>query len=135
MRRNPPKRFSIVVLTIGGWCLASTLALAQKTPAVGSRTAKCQADCRAGNTHGLYRAYNSADPHLVSPEGRKMYAECVRLCLAPLPSFYIQKPIIESGGSWFGSTKADCMTCHAKGETKGRWTGAIMIPDALKQGP
>lgn len=64
-----------------------------------------------------------------------MYAECVRLCLAPLPSFYVQRPIIESGGSWFGKTKADCLTCHAKGESKGRATGVIMLPDALKREP
>jgi hypothetical protein len=82
---------------------------------------------------GAYRAYNTADPNLVSPEGRKMYAECVRLCLAPLPSFYLQKPIIEGGLWWFGMTKSDCLTCHATGETKGRATGVIMLPDNLRR--
>lgn len=99
----------------------------------GSRAAKCQADCRSGNTHGRYRAYNTADPNLISPEGRAMYAECVRICLAPLPSAYFQRSIIESGGDWFGKTKADCVACHAKGENKNRTTGVIMQPDALRR--
>jgi hypothetical protein len=117
--------------------LSQTLADAQSarksSQSVASRTATCKADCRAGNTHGLYRAYNTTDPNLVSPEARQMYAECVRLCLAPLPSFYLQKPIIEAGLWWFGMTKADCLNCHAKGETKGRATGVIMLPDNLRR--
>jgi len=105
----------------------------KKSTSVAARTATCRADCRSGNTHGLYRAYNTADPNLISPEGRRMYAECVRLCLAPLPTFYLQRPIIEGGLWWFGMTKSDCLTCHAAGETKGRATGVIMQPDALRR--
>jgi hypothetical protein len=105
----------------------------KRPPSLATRTATCRTDCRTGSPHGLYRAYNTADPNLVSPEGRKMYAECVRLCLAPLPSFYLQKPIIEGGLWWFGMTKSDCLTCHATGETKGRATGVIMLPDNLRR--
>src|SRR5215813_7571827 len=57
---------------------------------VESRSAACRADCRSGNTHGMYKAYADADPNLTSPEGRKMYDQCVRLCLAPLPANYFQ---------------------------------------------
>ena len=117
--------------------LGHTLAHAQKAkkpPSAASRTATCKADCRAGNTHGLYRAYNSVDPQLKSPEGRKLYAECVRLCLAPLPSWYFQKPLVEAGLPWGKMFKSDCLSCHARGETKGRWPGAITLPDQLKQG-
>src|SRR5258708_20085193 len=78
--------------------------------------AACKSDCSTGSTHGLYRPYNQADPNLISPEGRKLYAECVRLCLAPLPSSYFQKSIIESGGSWFGKFKSDCLRYHPPGE-------------------
>jgi hypothetical protein len=106
---------------------------AKKPPTAASRTATCKADCRSGNTHGLYRAYNTADPNLMSPEARKLYAECVRLCLAPLPSWYFQKPLVEAGIPWGGMYKADCLKCHAKGETKGRWPGAITLPDKLRQ--
>jgi hypothetical protein len=62
-----------------------------------------------------------------------MYAECVRICLAPLPSLYFQKFIVESGGSWFGSSKSECLTCHSKGENRNRATGVIMQPDALRR--
>jgi hypothetical protein len=66
--------------SIAIWSLTNSVALAQNA---ASRSAACKTDCRAGNTHGLYRPYNSADPNLVSPEGRKLYAECVSLCVAP----------------------------------------------------
>jgi hypothetical protein len=98
-----------------------------------SRTAACRADCSTGKTHGLYRPYNQADPNLISVEGRKLYAECVRLCLAPLPASYFQKSIIESGGSWFGKVKSDCLGCHAPGESAGRSAGEITLPEYLKQ--
>lgn len=136
------KRLLIGSLLVAVWCLNGPLALGEtaRTPVYGSRTAKCQADCRPGTwdkagvgMHGHYRSYGAADPKLVSPEGRKSYAECVRICLAPLPSSYFQRGIIESGASWFGSTKKDCLTCHARGETKGRWPGAIMRTDALRR--
>ena len=111
-------------------------------PSGGSRQAICQADCRPGKwnaagvgMHGHYRAYGSADPNLKSPEAQKMYAECVRICLAPLPTNYFQKPIIEGGGSWFGKRKADCLKCHARGETKNRWPGSIMRPTFLRREP
>jgi hypothetical protein len=123
------------------WPVAYTPALAQERSAA-SRTAACRADCRAGNTHGLYRVYNSADPELKSPEGQKMYAECVRLCVAPLPASYFQKGIIEAGLPWFGKFKSDCMGCHATGdarpaasESMERPTGVIMTPDYLRRDP
>jgi hypothetical protein len=100
---------------------------------VGARTAACKADCSAGHLHGAYRAYGTSDPNLVSPEGRKLYAECVRLCLDPLPEFYFQKSIVESGGSWFGKTKSDCLECHAVGKPKRFWPGINTLPDNLKR--
>jgi len=123
---------SVVVLF-----LAHTLALAEtakkKSLSAGARTAACKADCSAGHLHGTYRAYGSADPNLTSPEGRKMYAECVRLCLDPLPEFYLQKSIIEAGGSWFGKTKSECLTCHAVGKPKRFWPGVNTLPESLKR--
>src|SRR5438552_1143560 len=68
---------------------------AKKLPTLASRTAICTKDCSTGNVHGAYRAYNTSDPNLKSPEGQKMYAECVRLCLAPLPSFHIWKVFLD----------------------------------------
>lgn len=100
---------------------------------VGARTAACRKDCSSGNLHGTYRAYGAHDPKLVSPEGRKLYAECVRLCLDPLPATYVQRSIIESGGSWFGQTKADCLGCHAQGAPKRNWPGINTLPDALRR--
>ena len=127
------------------WFLAHTSALAETVKgsrSVATRTAACKADCRAGNTHGFYRPYNVADPNFISPEGRKMYAECVRLCLAPLPISYFQKPIIEAGLPWFGKYKSDCLDCHAKGnpsrtasKSTEHSTGVIMLPEFLKRGP
>jgi hypothetical protein len=101
--------------------------------AFAQNAAACRADCSTGNTHGIYRPYNQADPNLISPEGRKLYAECVRLCLAPLPTDYFQKSIIESGGSWFGKVKSDCLGCHAPGESSGRSAGEITLPEYLKR--
>jgi hypothetical protein len=130
-------RFLIGSAAVAVLCLAYTLAHAEpakkKSRSVASRTAACKADCSVGNTHGIYRPYNSADPNLVSPEGRKMYAECVRLCLAPLPAFYVQKPIIEAGHAWFGMYKSDCLNCHAEGKPKRFWPGVITLPEHLKR--
>ena len=130
-------RFLIVSASVAMLSLAYTLAHAQpaKKPSmsVGSRTAACKTDCRTGNLHGLYRSYNTADPNLTSPEGQKMFAECVKLCLAPLPAFYVQRSIIESGGSWFGKTKADCLGCHATGRPQRFWPGINTQPDNLKR--
>jgi hypothetical protein len=100
---------------------------------VGARTAACKKDCSAGNLHGGYRAYGASDPQLKSPEGRKLYNECVRLCLDPLPSIYVQKPIVENGGSWFGMKKTDCLGCHASGKPKRNWPGVNTLPDNLKR--
>ena len=117
--------------------LAFTLAHAQPAKKVntspGARTAACKKDCSSGNLHGTYRAYGANDPQLKSPEARKLYNECVRLCLDPLPSTYVQRSIIESGGSWFGQTKADCLGCHATGKPKRNWPGINTVPDALKR--
>ena len=100
---------------------------------VGARTAACKLDCSAGHLHGTYRIYGASDPNLASPEGKKLYAECVRLCLDPLPEFYVQKSIVESGGSWFGKTKSDCLNCHAVGKPKRFWPGINTLPENLKR--
>ena len=127
-----------VILSVAVLSLAQTLAHAE-TPkkkistSVGSRTAACKADCSAGNLHGTYRSYGSADPQLNSPEGQKLYAECVRLCLDPLPGTYAQKVFIEGGGSWFGKTKSDCLGCHADGKAKRYWPGINTLPDNLRR--
>ena len=130
-------RFLSAIASVALLSVACTLAYAQpaKKPnmSVGARTAACKVDCKTGNLHGFYRAYNDADPHLVSPEGKKLFAECVKLCLAPLPGTYVQRSIIESGGSWFGKTKADCLGCHATGKPQRNWAGINTQPDALKR--
>ena|SRR5436190_6619123 len=100
---------------------------------VGARTAACKLDCSSGHLHGTYRSYGSSDPELKSPEAKKLFAECVRLCLDPLPTIYVQRPIIESGGSWFGKTKADCLGCHAVGKPKRNWAGINTLPENLKR--
>jgi hypothetical protein len=105
----------------------------RKSTSLRARTAACRKDCSAGSLHGTYRAYGANDPQLKSPEGRKLYAECVRLCLDPLPGFYVQKSIVESGGSWFGMTKADCLGCHAAGKPKRFWPGVNTLPSDLKR--
>jgi hypothetical protein len=130
-------RVLVASASIAVLCLA-TLAHGEpvkkpKLVSVGTRTAACKADCSAGNLHGTYRAYGANDPQLKSPEGRKLYNECVRLCLDPLPSIYVQRPIIEAGGSWFGKTKADCLGCHAAGNPKRSWAGVNTLPDNLKR--
>ena len=130
-------RFLVVSLSVAVLSLAHTQAQAQaaKKPStsVGARTAACKLDCSAGNLHGTYRVYGASDPELKSPEGQKLYAECVRLCLDPLPGTYAQKIFIESGGSWFGKTKSDCLGCHAVGKPKRWWPGINTIPEALKR--
>jgi hypothetical protein len=100
---------------------------------VGARTAACRLDCSAGNLHGTYRPYGAVDPQLKSPESRKLFAECVRLCLDPLPGTYAQKTFIENGSSWFGKTKADCLGCHAEGKPKRFWPGINTLPDNLRR--
>jgi hypothetical protein len=130
-------RFLVVSVSVAVLSLAHTQAQGQtaKKPStsVGARTAACKLDCSAGNLHGTYRVYGASDPELKSPEGRKLYAECVRLCLDPLPGTYAQKSIIESGGSWFGKTKSDCLGCHAVGKPKRWWPGINTIPENLKR--
>jgi hypothetical protein len=107
--------------------------LKRRSTSLRARTAACRKDCSAGSLHGTYRAYGANDPQLKSPEGRKLYAECVRLCLDPLPGFYVQKSIVEGGGSWFGMTKTDCLGCHAAGKPKRFWPGVNTLPDNLKR--
>ena len=128
------KKWSLIA---GALILASSLAHGEtaKMPSrsVGARTAACKLDCSSGNLHGTYRIYGASDPQLKSPEAQKLFAECVRLCLDPLPSIYVQKPIIEGGGSWFGQTKSDCLGCHAAGKPKRNWAGVNTIPDNLKR--
>ncbi len=132
-------RFLLVIASVAVLSLAHTLAHAQAAKpkrinqSVGARTAACKLDCSAGHLHGAYRAYGANDPQLKSPESRKLYNECVRLCLDPLPDFYVQKSIVESGGSWFGKTKADCLGCHAVGKPKRFWPGINTRPEALQR--
>ena len=130
-------RFLVVSVSVAVLCLAHTLAhgqTAKKKPiTLATRTAACKLDCSAGHLHGTYRPYGATDPELKSPEGRKLYAECVRLCLDPLPTIYVQRPIIEAGGSWFGKSKADCLGCHAVGAPKRNWPGINTLPDALRR--
>lgn len=127
--------FAGALIAIGSltctWALAETTKKRISTPA--SRSATCKADCMTGNVHGVYRPYNTADPQLKSPEGRKLYQECVQLCLNPLPNIHIWKPIIESGGSVFGKTKADCLTCHSPGKPKRNWAGINTLPENLRR--
>ena len=130
-------RLLVLTISVAILSLPHTLAHGQtakkKSFSVASRTAACKADCSAGNLHGFYRAYGTSDPQLRSPEGRKLYAECVRLCLDPLPEFYVQKPIVEAGGSWFGQTKQDCLRCHAVGKPKRFWPGVNTLPEKLQR--
>ena len=131
-------RFLVVSVSVVVWALAHTLAYAEtakKPPSrnIGARTAACKMDCSAGNLHGNYRPYGASDPQLKSPEARKLFAECVRLCLDPLPGTYVQKSLIESGGSWFGKSKSDCLGCHAEGKPKRYWPGINTIPENLKR--
>ena len=130
-------RVLVMSVSVAVLSLAHTLAHGEtankKSWSVGARTAACKKDCSAGHLHGTYRAYGSSDPELKSPEGRKLFAECVQLCLDPLPSIYAQKPFIEGGGSWFGKTKSDCLSCHAVGKPKRNWAGVNTIPDNLKR--
>jgi hypothetical protein len=106
-----------------------------KPVTLASRTAACKLDCSSGNLHGTYRAYGAADPQLKSPESKKLYAECVRLCLDPLPGTYAQKVFVENGASWFGKTMTDCLGCHAAGKPKRWWPGVNTLPDNLKRTP
>ena len=93
------------------------------TRSLSFRTNLCKADCspkkydaKTGiGIHGIYRGYQQYDPQLTSVRGKKEYAECVSTCLAPLPSVYIQRPLLSMGGSWFGKSKDSCLDCHVKG--------------------
>ena len=133
------KHFFIAGALIAAGYLTGSLAVAEtakKKPYTHeSRTAVCKADCSAAGRHGTYRPYHRADPDLKTPEGRKLYAECVQLCVAPLPTFHVWKTIIESGGSVVGMTKEDCMRCHSPGKPTRFWAGAITLPVELKKDP
>jgi hypothetical protein len=130
-------RFLMMSAIVAISAIVCTLAQAEttkkKSTSIKARTAACRTDCSAGHLHGTYRAYGSIDPQLKSPEGRKLFAECVRLCLDPLPGTYVQKIFIENGGSWFGETKLDCLGCHAAGKPKRFWPGVNTLPDSLKR--
>ena len=115
---NKPWLFGVAL--IAAWSLvcslADTPALAQgKSKSLASRTTLCKADCRADAPHGIYKPYQTEDPTLMSVAARKLYADCVRICLAPLPPFYVQRPLLEAGGVWFGMTAATCLNCHVDG--------------------
>lgn len=130
-------RILAVSISVAVLSLTQTLALGETAKkvnrSVGARTNACRTDCSAGHLHGTYRVYGATDPELKSPESKKLFAECVRLCLDPLPTIYVQKPIVEAGGSWFGKTKADCLGCHAVGQPKRNWPGINTLPDSLKR--
>jgi hypothetical protein len=130
-------RILVVSVSVAVLSLAQTLAHGETVKkisrSVGSRTAACKLDCSTGHLHGTYRSYGASDPEMKSPESRKLFAECVRLCTDPLPTIYVQRPIIESGGSWFGQRKADCLGCHADGKPKRNWAGINTIPENLKR--
>lgn len=81
---------------------------------VAARTAACKKTCSPQEHHGLYRSYHTTDPGLMSVAGRKDYAQCVRVCLAPLPSFYVQQFVFSMGLKWFGQTPETCLGCHVK---------------------
>src|ERR1700680_1805847 len=97
------------VALIVSWSFAYTPVLAEpaKGPkstasrSLASRTALCKADCAPEGSHGMLKPYGhyrrpEADPTTVSTEsGRKIYAECVRRCLVPLPWFYFQRLSLE----------------------------------------
>ena len=71
---------------------------------------------------------------ILIPHGcQKLFAECVRLCLDPLPGTYAQKIFVENGGSWFGKTKSDCLGCHAEGKPKRFWPGINTLPEKLRR--
>jgi len=109
-----------VLIAVGS--LLSTAALSKTANAKkgdSARIATCKADCLPGHVdkkgvgmHGLYRSYSKWDPHLTSPKGKKEYAVCVRTCLAPLPSIYIQRLVFGMGLTWFGQTQQSCFECH-----------------------
>ena len=81
-----------------------------------ARNKACKADCLPQNTHGMYKAYHRDDPTLMSDAAKKVYADCVKICLAPLPMWhFVQRPLLEAGGVWFGQNAADCLTCHVNG--------------------
>src|SRR5258708_39119658 len=130
-------RILVVSVSVAVMSLTHTLALGEPAKKVsrslGARTAACRTDCSAGHLHGTYRPYGATDPQLKSPESQKLFAECVRLCLDPLPTIYVQKPIIEAGGSWVGKTKTDCLGCHAVGPPKRNWPGINTLPASLKR--
>jgi hypothetical protein len=102
-------------------CTSALTEAAKPNRSASARTALCKADCLPDNDHkngigmhGLYRSYSRWDPHLVSPEGKKEYAECVRACAAPLPSVYVQRLIFAMGMKWFGMTQQTCFDCHSQ---------------------
>ena len=114
----------IAVVVVG--CLTYTSILTQEAEGkksaasrgAAARTALCKSDCLPDNTHGLYKSYHATDPKLVSLDGRKQYAECVQKCVAPLPDFYVQKPIFALGLDWFGKSADSCYDCHIRGTRK-----------------
>ena len=100
------------------WSLAYTPALTEEatgTKSAVSRSAACKADCSPDGLHGFYRTRAMDHPTSMSTDWGKIYSECVRTCLAPLPPFYVQRSILESGGSWFGKSASSCLDCHANG--------------------
>jgi hypothetical protein len=103
-------------------CAPALTATVKPKRSNAARAAICKADCLPNNMHpngigmhGRYRSYSTWDPHLVSPEGKTEYAACVRSCLAPLPSIYIQRFVFGMGMKWFGMTPQTCLGCHSSG--------------------
>jgi hypothetical protein len=118
------RRLAKLLLTAGALTVAGPLlwtpALADTVkPKSAAKAATCKADCLPNNMHpngiglhGLYRSYSTWDPHLISPKGKKEYAQCVGACERPLPSIYIQKFVFGMGLTWFGKTQQSCYECH-----------------------
>lgn len=115
----------VTLIAAGSLVQAPAFAKERKAAAasrsVAARTALCKADCRPENyhnsglgMHGLYRDYNRYDPHLVSIEGKKQFALCVKHCVDPLPEVYVQRPVFALGFNWFGKNADSCLDCHAK---------------------
>ena len=107
------------------WFVAYTPARAETV--AGTRIAACRADCSTDGLHGFYRARVMDNPTPMTTTWAEINSVCVRTCLAPLPPFYVQRGILESGGVWFGKSASSCMDCHAQGPN-------LRVPDTIDRG-
>lgn len=130
MRRSRKLRLMGVALIVVGSAIY-TPALTETTKkkkksneaswSLPARTALCKADCAPTGAHGMNRAYGPYKfPEVEATEfrskaGQKMYADCIKACLGPLPVFYLQRAFLEVQGHVFGKTATSCLDCHSKG--------------------